>query len=78
MTSKRAATWYVSFRRTNETADAYVRNSRTFRTEMDAMRFARERLDEGCDVSAGTINPHQPKVTIGSLQILDWLQGNES
>jgi hypothetical protein len=78
MMNKRADIWYVSFRRPNEIADAYVRNSRSFRTEMEAKKFARERLNEGCDISAGTINPYRPKVTIGSLQVLSWLEGNEN
>jgi len=46
-------------------------------TEMEAKLFARERLEEGCDVSAGTINPHQPKMTIGPLQIASWLESDK-
>jgi hypothetical protein len=31
------------------------------------------RLTEGSNVHAGTLNPHLPKRTITSLEILDWL-----
>jgi hypothetical protein len=66
-------TWYVAFRQPNEIPGGYVRNSKTFRTEMDAKQFARERLDEGCDVSTGTINPHRPRKLLRPSQILTWL-----
>lgn len=62
-------TWYVTFRRPTRMS----RNSRTFRTETEAKQFARDQLAAGCDVSAGTINPHFPKRTIGPLQLQDWL-----
>jgi len=68
-------TWYVSFRKPGDASGAYVRNSATFESEIKAKEFAGERLVEGCDVSAGTINPHRPKKTIGPVQILKWLDG---
>lgn len=68
-----ADSWYIAFRQPNDVPGVYVRNSRTFRTEDDAKEFARQRLGEGCDVTAGTINPHRPKRTIGLSQIADWL-----
>jgi hypothetical protein len=67
--------WYVAFRRPDDARVVYVRNSKTFRTEIEAKQFARERLEEGCDVSAGTINPHRPRRTIGPGQIMSWLEG---
>jgi hypothetical protein len=69
--------WYVAFRQPKDTPGVYVRNSMTFRTEIDAKHFVRERLAEGCDVTAGTINPHLPKRTIGLSQISDWLGSGE-
>lgn len=66
-------TWYVAFRQPNEAPGVYVRNTRTFQTEIDAKQFAQERFSEGCDVSAGTINPYNPKKTVGPLQIQNWL-----
>lgn len=64
--------WYVAFRRPK--AGAYVRNSITFPTEAEAKKFARQRLAEGCEITAGTINPHVPKATIGSWDVLGWLE----
>jgi hypothetical protein len=75
--SSRDDTWYVAFRQPNEAAGVYVRNSMTFRTEIDAKQFAGARLAEGCDVTAGTINPHRPKRTIGLSQISAWLGAGE-
>jgi hypothetical protein len=67
-------TWYVSFRQPDNVPSIYVRNSRTFRTEIEAKQFARELWEEGCNVSAGTINPYRPKKTIGQRQIGRWLE----
>ena len=68
--------WYVAFRQPNEARAPYVRNTKTFETEIEAKQFARERLAEGCDVTAGTINPYTPKKTIGPEQISSWLAEN--
>jgi hypothetical protein len=69
--------WYVAFRQPGDAPGVYVRNSITFLAEIDAKLFARERLAEGCDVSAGTINPYLPKRTIGLGQIVGWLEGSD-
>jgi hypothetical protein len=69
--------WYVAFRQPNDEPAIYVRNSKTFGTEVEAKRFARERLEEGCDVSAGTINPFRPKKTVGLAQIASWLEASD-
>jgi hypothetical protein len=68
--------WYVAFRNLNDVPGVYVRNSMTFRTEAEAKKFAGDRLAEGCDVSAGTINPYRPKKTFGLSQIASWLEGH--
>jgi hypothetical protein len=65
--------WYVAFRNPAQPVGVYVRNTKTFRSESEAKRFAAERLQEGCDVSAGTLNPHYPKKTLGLAQIASWL-----
>jgi len=72
-------TWYVSYecrdrllRRRSQT-----RATETFRNEQEARVFARARLAEGLNVNAGTLNPHLPKRTITSKQILDWLDEPE-
>ena len=69
----RTDNWYVAFRNPTLPVGVYVRNTKTFRTECAAKRFAAERLEEGCDVSAGTLNPHYPKKTLGLSQIAGWL-----
>ena len=70
----RADSWYVAFRNPVLATGVYVRNTKTFRTECEAKLFAAERLEEGCDVSAGTLNPHYPKKTLGPAQIAGWLE----
>jgi hypothetical protein len=67
-------TWYVSIYVPREdTSGHYSRRSRTFTSEDDAKQFARTRLAEGVEVSAGTLNPVRPKRIIGPLQIERWL-----
>jgi hypothetical protein len=66
--------WYVAFRRPDRATVVYGRNSKMFQTEIEAKQFARKRLEEGCDVSAGTVNPYRPRQAIGPLQILMWLE----
>jgi hypothetical protein len=45
----------------------------TFRNEHDAKEFAKTRLTDSSNVTAGTLNPLMPKRTISSKQVLDWL-----
>jgi hypothetical protein len=47
--------------------------TKTFRNEQDAKAFARAKLADKLNVNAGTLNPHAPKRTITSRQLLDWL-----
>jgi hypothetical protein len=68
--------WYVAFRNPGLPSRVYIRTTRTFRTECEAKRFASDRLSEGCDVSAGTLNPHYPKRTLGLSQIVPWIDGD--
>jgi len=49
-----------------------VRSTRTFKTEAEAKAFAREILAKGFLVSAGTLNPYQPKQIIAASQIERW------
>jgi len=65
--------WYVAYRDRRQPVEVYARTTMTFPTEDHARKFAAERLADGCDVSAGTINPHCPKKIIGQRQMLDWL-----
>ena len=64
-------TWYVSFEPKDRPAGRY-RMTETFRNERDAKEFAKTRLTDGSNVSAGTLNPLMPKRTVSSKQVLDW------
>jgi hypothetical protein len=45
-----------------------------FQNEREARKFARAKMAAALYVNAGTINPHLPKRTIASSQMLEWLQ----
>jgi hypothetical protein len=71
--------WYVSYR-TNIAAKRggehrSVRATRRFKAEAEAKRFAEEMIKQGWSAIAGTLNPHTPKKTVASTQILDWISG---
>ena len=73
--------WYVSYRSNiapacaSESTRRVVRATRKFKTEADARQFARTIIAEGWSAIAGTINPHTPKKTISSQEILAWIDG---
>jgi len=63
--------WYVAFGpdkalKTDDSAAAAVRSTRTFKSEVDAKLFAMQILAKGWSASAGTLNPHQLKRVVGS------------
>jgi hypothetical protein len=69
--------WYVAFgpdkvMKTDDSANAAQRSTRTFKSEVDAKLFAMQILAKGWSVSAGTLNPHQPKKIVGASQIETW------
>jgi hypothetical protein len=72
--------WYVSYR-TNITPKLddgerrSVRATRKFKAEAEAKQFAQEMIKEGWSAIAGTLNPHTPRKTVASTQILDWIAG---
>jgi len=72
--------WYVSYRSNitekEKTVRRFARATRTFKAEEDARKFALEVIEKGWTAIAGTLNPHAPKKTIASTQILDWIDGN--
>jgi hypothetical protein len=39
-----------------------------------AKKFARAKLVDTPNVSAGTLNPHLPKRTIAATEMLEWLE----
>ncbi|MHC2333413.1 hypothetical protein ACVIW0_002702 [Bradyrhizobium sp. USDA 4454] len=74
-------TWYVTFevqqRRGMLPKPRHPRLTRTFETETEAKLFAKEKLDQGLVVTAGTLNPHTPRQVVPSIAISVWL-GEES
>jgi hypothetical protein len=68
-------TWYVSFEPKARLPGqrGLMRTSETFRNEQEAKAFARTKLADSRNITAGTINPRLPKRTISSKQVLDWL-----
>lgn len=69
-------TWYVTFEIRKSGVlpkQRSPRETRTFATEGEAKQFAREKLEEGLAVFAGTINPHLPRRLIPSSDIQAWL-----
>jgi hypothetical protein len=38
------------------------------------MEFAKQKLAETQNISAGTLNPHLPKRVISSAQVIQWLK----
>jgi hypothetical protein len=74
MPYKSQGTWYVSFEGPLGRPRPHTRSTQTFPNEEEAKKFARAKLAETLHISAGTINPHLPKRTIASTQILKWLE----
>jgi len=73
MANKSQGTWYVSFElpRGKRTL---ARATETFPNEREAKKFAIAKLIDTPNVIAGTLNPHLPKRTIASRQIVQWLE----
>jgi hypothetical protein len=70
-------TWYVSFESKVRLTRTQTRSTEVFQTEQEAKAFARVKVAEDLIVNAGTLNPHVPKRTIASMQILGWLNEPE-
>jgi hypothetical protein len=72
--------WFVSYRtnimpRRDDGERRCARATRTFKAEAEAKQFAAEIIKDGWSAIAGTLNPHTPKKTVASTQILDWISG---
>ena len=70
-------TWYVTFevqRRGMLPKPRHPRLTQTFETETEAKRFAKEKLDQGLVVTAGTLNPYAPKQIIPSSAMSIWFE----
>jgi hypothetical protein len=76
MAVRRQDTWYVSFeqKRISPAKRAFSRATETFRSELKAKEFARQKLADTQNVTAGTLNPHLPKRVISSAQLSRWLE----
>ena len=74
MANKSQGTWYVSFELPPRGKRKHARATETFHSELIAKKFARAKLAETLNVSAGTLNPHLPKRTIAPTQMLEWLE----
>jgi hypothetical protein len=74
MADRSKDTWYVSFGpRKLPGKRGHYRATERFPNEREAKKFARAKLVDTPNVSAGTLNPHLPKRTIASTQIVQWL-----
>jgi hypothetical protein len=75
MTKRVKNTWYVSYRRRVSLPKQHYRPrlAEVFPTEAEAKNFARSKLGEVDNLTAGTLNPHRPKRVIGAAAIAKWL-----
>lgn len=70
--------WYVAYtpdkstRSEEKSSSGPIRTTKTFKSEDDAKKFALDIIAKGWTVSAGTLNPHQPKQTIAAARIEKW------
>jgi hypothetical protein len=74
--------WYVSYRsniapKRDSEERRIQRATRKFKAEAEARQFAQEIIEKGWSAIAGTLNPHTPKKTVASTQILDWIAGKD-
>jgi hypothetical protein len=69
-------TWYVSFeqKRVSPAKRAFSRATETFSSELKAKEFAKQKLADAQNVTAGTLNPHLPKRVISWAQMSEWLE----
>jgi hypothetical protein len=74
MANKSQGTWYVSFELPRVGKRPFARATETFPNEREAKQFARAKLVHTLNISAGTLNPHQPKRAIAPLQVPAWVE----
>ena len=70
-------TWYVTFEVPPDGTllrRRHPRLTKTFETEAEAKDFARTKFNDGLIVTAGTIIPHLPRMSIPSAEIPAWLE----
>jgi hypothetical protein len=71
---KSQGTWYVSFETSSQGKRPFARLTETFASERDAKQFAKAKMGPTQNITAGTINPHQPKRTVTPTQVPDWVE----
>jgi hypothetical protein len=74
MANKPLDTWYVSFETPRQEKRPFVRQTETFKSEREAKQFAEAKLIHTHNITAGTLNPYQPRRTVTPMQVLDWVE----
>jgi hypothetical protein len=69
-------TWYVSFEAPSQ-EKRFARLTQTFASEREAKQFAKAKLVSTQNITAGTINPHTPKLIVPPMQVFDWLEESD-
>jgi hypothetical protein len=75
--------WYVSIDRPSQQRPSLSRassprQSKSFPTEIEAKQFAKAMLSDGYKVTAGTLNPYQPRRRIiTTSEINQWIEEKE-
>ena len=75
--------WYVSVEgpsewRPKSLRAPFPRKTKSFSTEREAKQFAEAMLSDGFAVTAGTLNPHQPRRRIITASEIDqWIEEKE-
>lgn len=77
--AKKSNTWYVSIHLPeHQKTGHYSRRSETFASEVEAKLFAASKIENGAEISAGTLNPVAPKRIIKPSEIEKWLSEKSS
>jgi hypothetical protein len=75
MRTKASSSWFVSVELPKQKGKRrFARWSDTFQSEAEAKVFARQKLEQGFLVTAGTVNPAVPRRVIPSEEIHCWLE----
>jgi hypothetical protein len=75
--------WYVSVQapsewRPNSSRAPFLRKTKSFPTESEAKQFAKVMLSDVYKVTAGTLNPYQPRRRIiATSEINQWIEEKE-
>jgi hypothetical protein len=70
-------TWFVSYETSRLEKRPFARQTETFKTEQEAKQFAKSKLVQTLNITAGTLNPYQPRRTVTSKQVPDWVEESD-